>query len=143
MRVLPLILQFVERHPHLRPCITFTDRVVDVAEDGIDVAVRIGAPDVWPDTLGHLHLGIERVTLFAAPSIWPATAHPPRKKPCCIMPAFCTARRTAARSHGASHVRPDPQNDALWTGACFSAAQRRRSTRSRRLLALRNWRPGS
>lgn len=67
MRVLPLILPFIQRHPHLRPCITFSDRVVDVVEDGIDVAVRIGAPDVWPDTLGHLHLGIERVTLFAAP----------------------------------------------------------------------------
>lgn len=67
MRVIPLILPFIEKHPHLRPCITFTDRVVDVVEDGIDLAVRIGAPDVWPDNLGHLHLGTERVTLVAAP----------------------------------------------------------------------------
>lgn len=67
MRVMPVILPFIERHPHLRPCITFTDRVVDVVEESIDVAVRIGAPEIWPGNLGHRHLGKERVTLVATP----------------------------------------------------------------------------
>jgi DNA-binding transcriptional LysR family regulator len=62
-----LMLPFIERHPHLRPCVTFTDRIVDVVEEGIDVAVRIGASEIWPGNLGHRHLGTERVTLCAAP----------------------------------------------------------------------------
>lgn len=67
MRVMPLMLPFIERHPHLRPSITFTDRIVDVVEEGIDVAVRIGASEIWPGTLGHRHLGTERATLCASP----------------------------------------------------------------------------
>ena len=67
MRVMPLILAFAEEHPHLQPTITFTDRFVDVIDEGIDVAVRIGASEIWPSALGHRYLGTERVTLCAAP----------------------------------------------------------------------------
>jgi len=68
MQVMPLLLAFAERHPNLRPNISFTDRVVDVIEEGIDVAVRIGGSDIGADGLGHRHLGNERVIFCAAPS---------------------------------------------------------------------------
>ncbi|WP_242140373.1 LysR family transcriptional regulator [Sphingomonas sp. TREG-RG-20F-R18-01] len=68
MRVLPLLLDFAERHPNVRPNITFTDRVVDVIEEGVDVAVRIGTPTAWPEALGHRYLGTERVIFCAAPA---------------------------------------------------------------------------
>jgi DNA-binding transcriptional LysR family regulator len=42
MQAMPLLLAFAERHPNLRPSITFTDRKVDIVEEGIDVAIRIG-----------------------------------------------------------------------------------------------------
>lgn len=67
MRAMPLLLAFAERHPNLRPSITFTDRKVDIVEEGIDVAIRIGASDVRAETLGHRHLGNERVIFCAAP----------------------------------------------------------------------------
>jgi DNA-binding transcriptional LysR family regulator len=67
MRAMPLLLAFAEQHPNLRPAITFTDRKVDIVEEGIDVAIRIGAPDAWAETLGHRHLGNERVIFCAAP----------------------------------------------------------------------------
>lgn len=68
MRAMPLLLAFAERHPKLRPSITFTDRKVDIIEEGIDVAIRIGASDGRADTLGHRHLGNERVIFCAAPA---------------------------------------------------------------------------
>jgi len=67
IHVLPLILEFAEQHPKLRPHVSFTDRFVDLIEEGIDIAVRIGGPGVWPATLGHRYLGTERVIFCAAP----------------------------------------------------------------------------
>lgn len=68
MRVMPLLLAFAQRHPNVRPNITFTDRLVDIVEEGVDVAVRIGTPPAWPDALGHRQLGTERVIFCAAPA---------------------------------------------------------------------------
>ncbi|TPG42629.1 LysR family transcriptional regulator [Sphingomonas koreensis] len=68
MHAMPLLLAFAERHPNLRPSITFTDRKVDIVEQGIDVAIRIGAADTGADNLGHRHLGDERVIFCAAPA---------------------------------------------------------------------------
>lgn len=67
IHVLPLILEFAEQHPKLRPHVSFTDRFVDLIEEGIDIAVRIGGPAAWPATLGHRYLGTERVIFCAAP----------------------------------------------------------------------------
>ncbi len=41
---------------------------MDVVEEGIYVAVRIGGPDRWPTNLGHRFLGNERLIFCAAPS---------------------------------------------------------------------------
>lgn len=67
IHVLPLLLEFAERHPKLRPHVSFTDRFVDLIEEGIDLAVRIGGSSAWPSTLGHRYLGTERVIFCAAP----------------------------------------------------------------------------
>ncbi|MCD5996644.1 LysR family transcriptional regulator [Pseudomonas sp. CDFA 602] len=68
LHVLPLILSFSEAHPKLRPHVTFTDRFVDLLEEGIDLAVRISGPQVWPAGLAHQRLGTERVVFCAAPA---------------------------------------------------------------------------
>jgi DNA-binding transcriptional LysR family regulator len=67
MRVLPLLLAFVERHPGIRPHISFTDRFVDLADEGVDVGIRIGGTDLWPASLGHRYLGTERLIFCASP----------------------------------------------------------------------------
>lgn len=64
---LPLLLHFAQRHPQLRPQVSFTDRFVDLADEGIDVAVRIGGPQRWAPGLGHRYLGSERVVFCASP----------------------------------------------------------------------------
>lgn len=68
LHVLPQILAFAETHPKLRPHVTFTDRFVDILEEGIDLAVRIGGPSIWPAGLAHRCLGTERVIFCAAPA---------------------------------------------------------------------------
>lgn len=66
-KVLPLLLQFARRHPRLQPRVTFTDRFVDLAEEGIDLAVRIGGPDRRMPGLSHRQLGVERLVFCVAP----------------------------------------------------------------------------
>jgi DNA-binding transcriptional LysR family regulator len=66
--VLPLVIAFAQRHPDLRPHLSLSDRFVDLVDDGIDVAVRIGEADVWPAALGFRHLATERLVFCAAPA---------------------------------------------------------------------------
>ena len=67
LKVMSLLLQFAQQHPAVRPHLSFTDRFVDVIDEGIDVAVRIGGSDSWPANLGHKYLGKERLMFCAAP----------------------------------------------------------------------------
>ncbi len=67
LHALPVILQCVQAHALLRPHISFSDRFVDPVEEDIDIVVRIGGADVWPDTLGHRYLGSERLIFCASP----------------------------------------------------------------------------
>ncbi len=67
IQVMPVLLDFCRRHPNLRPEISFTDRFVDVIEEGVDVAVRISASDVGGNGLGRRALGHEHLVFCAAP----------------------------------------------------------------------------
>lgn len=68
LHVLPLIMDFVRLHPMLQPHISFTDRFVDPAYEGIDIVVRIGGPDAWPANLGHQYFGAQRLIFCASPA---------------------------------------------------------------------------
>ncbi|CAG8865772.1 HTH-type transcriptional regulator DmlR [Pseudomonas fluorescens] len=76
VHVLPLLLEFLRGHPQLLPHITFSDRFVDPVEQGIDIVVRIGAPDAWPALLGHQYLGAQRLVFCAAPAYLEARGTP-------------------------------------------------------------------
>ncbi|PKB24119.1 LysR family transcriptional regulator [Janthinobacterium sp. 64] len=68
LRVMPTLIELCEKYPQLQPSIAFSDRFVDLFEERIDIAVRIGAPSHWPAALGQMHLGEERLILCAAPA---------------------------------------------------------------------------
>jgi DNA-binding transcriptional LysR family regulator len=40
--VLPVLLDIAERYPALQMTLTFTDRVIDLVEEGVDLAIRFG-----------------------------------------------------------------------------------------------------
>lgn len=67
LHVLPLMLDFLREHPLLLPHITFSDRFIDLVDQGIDIVVRIGTPDAWPALLGHRFLGAQRLVFCATP----------------------------------------------------------------------------
>lgn len=43
-QIVPLVPEFVSRFPDVRVDVMFSDRVIDVVEEGIDLAVRVSAP---------------------------------------------------------------------------------------------------
>lgn len=67
LRVVPVLLKFSTQYPDVRPHLTFSDRFVDFAEEGIDLAVRIGGPPNFPSSLVQRYLGCERLIFCAAP----------------------------------------------------------------------------
>ncbi|MEG0862048.1 MAG: LysR substrate-binding domain-containing protein [Pseudomonas sp.] len=73
--VLPLLLDFTEQHPRLRLHTSFTDRFVDLIEESIDLAVRIGSIDQLSSLLAHQPVGQERLIFCAAPDY--LRQHPP------------------------------------------------------------------
>jgi len=65
LRLAPLLPEILARHPRLDVDLTLTDRPVNLAEDGIDVAIRIGRqPD---SSLIARRLGTLRMQVCAAP----------------------------------------------------------------------------
>lgn len=76
-RVLPIVLRFLAAHPGIRPNVSFTDRTVDLVEERIDLAVRIGMPQVLPDGLASRYIGAERIVFCAAPGYLDRYGTPP------------------------------------------------------------------
>lgn len=68
LKVWPVMLALAEAHPRLQPRVTLSDRFVDLHEDGIDLAVRIGGPEPLPSTLGSRLLGYECLRFCASPA---------------------------------------------------------------------------
>lgn len=65
MFVLPVILEFLRRHPGMEVSTLFLDRVVNLMEEGLDVGVRIGElPDSSMKAIG---VGSVRRVLCASP----------------------------------------------------------------------------
>jgi DNA-binding transcriptional LysR family regulator len=65
--VAPLMMDLARRHPQLEVDISFSDRVVDLIDEGFDLGLRVGP---LPDTssLAARHLGHQRMLICAAPA---------------------------------------------------------------------------
>lgn len=72
--VVPLLARFLDAHPGLRAELVLSDRNLDLIEDGLDVALRIGK---LPDSgLMTRHLGQVRRVLVASPAYLAAHGRP-------------------------------------------------------------------
>jgi DNA-binding transcriptional LysR family regulator len=65
--VAPVLTQLTSRYPRLDVQISFCDRVVDLVQEGFDLAVRIG-PLHDSASLAARQLGVERLVICAAPA---------------------------------------------------------------------------
>ena len=66
LRIAPLVAEYLARHPGVEVDLLLLDRVVDLVEEGIDVAVRIG--DLPDSSLVARRIGETRRVVCAAPS---------------------------------------------------------------------------
>jgi DNA-binding transcriptional LysR family regulator len=73
--VAPVLLKLVRQYPALSIEMSFSDRVVDLVEEGFDLAVRIGT---LPDSasLAARKLGTQRMGICASPSYLAEHGHP-------------------------------------------------------------------
>ena len=76
---MPLVLRYMDRHPELTIDLGFDDRYVNLVEQGVDLAIRMGP--MADSTLGARYLGINPWVMVAAPSYLAARG----------TPAWCTA----------------------------------------------------
>ncbi len=74
LHVLPIVTGLLQRHPRLSVQIRSADRIEALAEEGIDVAVRIG--DLADSALHHLKLAEVRRVLVASPAYLAARGMP-------------------------------------------------------------------
>jgi DNA-binding transcriptional LysR family regulator len=66
LHILPITIEFLKSHPNVTIRLVQTDRVVDLLEDHVDVAVRIGAlPD---SSLVAARVGVMRRVVCASPA---------------------------------------------------------------------------
>ncbi|VVP79176.1 HTH-type transcriptional regulator DmlR [Pseudomonas fluorescens] len=68
VQVMPILLQWMQDHPLLIPHLSFSDGFIDPLKEGVDIVVRIGGAQAWPETVGHRLLARERHTFCASPS---------------------------------------------------------------------------
>jgi len=73
--IMPVLLQLAEQHSTLEIEAEFTPRRVDFAEDGIDLAVRIGTLDAGAN-LAARHLGTQKLVVCATPAYFAAYGRP-------------------------------------------------------------------
>lgn len=68
--IVPLLLRFAAAHPQLKLSMTFTDRPVDLIDEGYDLAVRIGAT-VDANGLVDRRIGEQHMKICALLPTWP------------------------------------------------------------------------
>jgi DNA-binding transcriptional LysR family regulator len=76
-QVAPAIASFADKHPEVKFELVVSDRVVDLVEEGFDLAIRVGA--VGSERLVARRLGSMRLVLCAAPGY--LERHPPIARP--------------------------------------------------------------
>ncbi|KMV68648.1 LysR family transcriptional regulator, partial [bacteria symbiont BFo1 of Frankliniella occidentalis] len=68
LHVLPLLNPFCLQYPEMQLSLSFSDRFVDLFEEGVDVAIRIGGPGNYPPSLSVRYQGCERLIFCASPA---------------------------------------------------------------------------
>ena len=72
--VVPLVLRYMQQHPDITLNLTFDDRYVNLVEQGVDLAIRMGP--MADSTLGARYLGTNPWLMVAAPSYLQARGTP-------------------------------------------------------------------
>ncbi|MFJ1254879.1 LysR family transcriptional regulator [Cupriavidus sp. CuC1] len=86
---------FGQRHPGLTIRLLLSERQVNLVEEGVDVAIRIGAPA--DSSLLAKPLGTLKEVLVAAPQLFPTPWRPKQPRDLAPLPRLALSRTQAAR----------------------------------------------
>lgn len=75
--IAPILLRFAQRHPAVDLELSFSDRIVDLAEDGFDLAIRTGMLEDRAGVIAR-RIASHRMLVCAAPSYLAAYGRPGR-----------------------------------------------------------------
>jgi DNA-binding transcriptional LysR family regulator len=64
--LVPMVLRFMQQHPELQVDLSFEDRYVNLVEQGVDLAIRMGR--LADSSLGARYLGMNHWVLVGAPA---------------------------------------------------------------------------
>jgi DNA-binding transcriptional LysR family regulator len=96
MHLLPIALEFMEAYPEIALRLVLTDRIVDTADENIDVSIRIGS---LPDSnLIATRIGSVRFVLCASPGYLAKRGHPSDPSELASHDCICVDSRTAQKS---------------------------------------------
>jgi DNA-binding transcriptional LysR family regulator len=96
LRVMPLIPKFLAANPELRIELTFNDRMVDLVEEGVDLAIRVG--ELRESSLIARRLAPNRRVVCGAPGYFQRAGTPERpadlRGHACLVYSYRAARNT-------------------------------------------------
>ena len=95
MYVAPVLRDFLDVHPTVTADTLFVDRIVNIAEEGLDVAIRIGA--LPNSSLTAIRVGSVRRVVFGAPSYFAGHGTP-------LHPGELAGHRLVSSDNGAPVV---------------------------------------
>lgn len=72
----PILSEYIKRHPLVQVHMQVSNRVVDLVEEGVDVALRVRTSLADTGTLVVKHLGKTQALLVASPSLLMQRGHP-------------------------------------------------------------------
>ena len=113
--VAPIAADFIQRYPDVTANLLFVDRVVNVVEEGIDVAVRIG--DLKDSSMVAIRVGTVRRVICASPQY--LKRHGVPQKPADVVTHACV-RHTGLAPHGEWHFRVGRRNRAVPVNAVMT-----------------------
>jgi DNA-binding transcriptional LysR family regulator len=96
LRVMPLVPKFLAANPELRIELTFNDRIVDLVEEGVDLAIRVG--ELSESSLIARRLAPNRRVVCGAPGYFERAGTPERPADLirhnCLVYIYRAARNT-------------------------------------------------
>ena len=120
LAVMPALIPFCRQFPDVQLNLTFSDRFIDLFDEGIDVAVRIGGTSELPAGLGSRVVGREHMVFCAAPAYLAAQGEPDSLDALRLHPAILYERADGTPKpwsllddQGEAHWRTVPHRLAL------------------------------
>jgi DNA-binding transcriptional LysR family regulator len=147
--LVPALAEYMARYPDVRVDATLTDRVVDLAEEGFEAALRIGTL-ADSSVLVARALAPYRLMMCARPDTWPGMARPPT---CRHLPGTNACPSNPARWRSGcrpmlagSAMCPRPAADQQRRSAAYSGAAwagHRAAIGAAAGRGCRGWAPGA